>query len=108
MRDSVSEIVKLYLGDPEGYDARQLRNAQMDVKARGETLKVLRGLCCLADWLTGQFEDGASATQLVRYSTSPKALYKTLAQLGYAWNEKSRVWRLFPNLKKTRHIRNRS
>lgn len=105
MRDSLSEITKLYLGESDEYDQRRLRSAQMGIRARGETLKVLRGMCCLADYLQLHFEDSATPAQLMRYSMSPRALFKTLAQLGYKWNDKSRIWRLFASLKKPRQIR---
>ena len=103
MRSSITEVVKLMLShDHEAYDRRVVLTAQLQVRARGETLKVLRGMCCLADWLVMHQEEFASPTTLMRYCTSPKQLYKALARLGYSWNENRRLWQLFKNLRKPR------
>lgn len=77
MRTSTTESIKLYLAeeDHDEFDQTNLAQAQRRIKARGETLKVMRGLVCLADWLVYEYEESASAARLLSYSHSPAALY---------------------------------
>jgi hypothetical protein len=107
MRDSFSELAKLLIppNKRDQYDLYNLNRTQMQVKARGEMLKYIRGIVTLADWLAAEYEDGASLSMLIEYIVERDRLYKKLNWCHYTWDAKKRLWRLMRRFKTARHIR---
>jgi hypothetical protein len=107
MRDSWSELEKLRIpaAKHDQYDLYNLNKAQMEVKARGETLKYIRGIVTLADWLVAEYEDGASLPMLLEHCVERDRLYKKLNWCHYTWDASKRLWRLIRRYKTARRIR---